>query len=224
MTNHHISSMLSLYFISGSQDCHHLPNSPAENLLFILEQALAAGITCFQFRDKGPRSLKHLPNQQFKLAQQCQDLCQQYQVPFIIDDDIELALTLKADGIHVGQTDFPAHKIKQLFPYPIIVGLSVHSLAQAQSQHIHHNQIDYLGVGPIFPTQSKENPDPCVGTTLIKKIRQQGIQQPIVAIGGINENNIQSVRNQGENGIAVISAITQSPNIQKTVHALLPIS
>lgn len=97
-----IAKMLQVYFIAGTQDCRLLNGQPEQNLLSILHQALAAGINCFQFRDKGAYSLASDPARQKQLALACRDLCRQYHVPFIVNDDIDLALEIEADGIHVG--------------------------------------------------------------------------------------------------------------------------
>ena len=97
-----IQEILPLYFVAGTQDCRHLGDNPAENLLFVLKQALEGGITCFQFRDKGKFSLENSPTEQRALAIKCRDLCRRYNVPFIVDDNVDLALEIEADGIHVG--------------------------------------------------------------------------------------------------------------------------
>lgn len=211
---------LTLYFVAGSQDCIHLPNNPADNLLNILEQALKAGITCFQFRDKGRNSLANHPKKQKQLAIQCQNLCRQYHIPFIVNDNVGLALEIEADGIHVGQTDTPVQQIKKQSSHKILVGLSVNTFTQAkQAEEI--QELDYIGIGPIFPTQSKEDPKPVVGINFIPQLRQAGISKPIVAIGGIKEDSVSILKQNGADGIAVISAITKAQNIDAAVKKLL---
>lgn len=100
-----IRASLHLYFIAGTQDMRHLSGDPAENLLKILKQALESGISCFQFRDKGQFSLAAQPKAQADLAQKCCRLCHNYQIPFTMNDDVELGLAVGADGIHIGQSD-----------------------------------------------------------------------------------------------------------------------
>ena len=107
-----IQEILLLYFVAGTQDCRHLGDNPADNLLSVLKQALEGGITCFQFRDKGKFSLENSPDEQQALAIKCRDLCHQYDVPFIVDDNVDLALEIEADGIHVGQSDTPVKTIR----------------------------------------------------------------------------------------------------------------
>ena len=108
-----IQEILLLYFVAGTQDCRHLGDNPADNLLSVLKQALEGGITCFQFRDKGKFSLENSPTEQRALAIKCRDLCRRYNVPFIVDDNVDLALEIEADGIHVGQSDTPVKRFEQ---------------------------------------------------------------------------------------------------------------
>lgn len=211
--------MLPVYFIAGTQDCRHLTGSPAENLLNILQQALTAGITCFQFREKGTNSLAQDSPLKRRLARQCQQLCRQFNVPFIINDDIELALSIRADGIHVGQKDTPVESILVRAAYKPIIGLSINTLEQAVANK-DRPDIDYFGIGPIFATQSKADHAPTVGLEYIRQIRRLGVTKPCVAIGGINETNVSEVRSCGADGVAVISAISQSADIARTVRAL----
>ncbi|QOF68529.1 thiamine phosphate synthase [Actinobacillus sp. GY-402] len=214
-----IRSMLPVYFIAGTQDCRHLTGSPAENLLNILQRALKAGITCFQFREKGTNSLAQDPPLKRRLARQCQQLCRQFNVPFIINDDIELALSIQADGIHVGQKDTPVESILARAAYKPIIGLSINTLEQAVANK-DRPDIDYFGIGPIFATQSKADHAPIVGLECIRQVRRLGVTKPCVAIGGINEMNASDVRDSGADGVAVISAISQSADIARTVRAL----
>lgn len=211
---------LSLYFVAGSQDCRHLAGNPADNLLIILQQALQAGITCFQFRDKGKYSLADNPIKHKQLAIQCQQLCRQYNVPFIINDDVDLAIELNADGIHVGQTDMSAQQIKAKINRPILIGVSINNLQQAL-EHNNIAEIDYFGVGPIFATQSKQDAKAPVGIDFVSQLRQAGITKPFVAIGGVDTHCSQILRQKGATGIAVISAITRAENVAQKIKELL---
>lgn len=214
-----IKSMLSVYFIAGTQDCRHLPGSPSDNLPNILQRALEAGITCFQFREKGEHSLAQNPTIKRQLALQCQHLCRQFNVPFIINDDVELALAVRADGIHVGQKDTAVEQILSRADYKPIIGLSINTLEQAQINKTRQD-IDYFGLGPIFATQSKTDHAPTVGVDFIRQIRSLGVDKPCVAIGGIHEKNAAELRRSGADGVAVISAITRSTDIARTVRNL----
>ncbi len=214
-----VKSMLSVYFIAGSQDCCHLSNNAGENLLYILKQALMGGISCFQFREKGKNSLENDPAAKRQLAIECQKLCKEFNAPFIINDDIDLALSLQADGIHVGQTDMGINDILLKTTVKPIIGLSINNLAQALANQNNPN-IDYFGIGPIFSTQSKLDHSPVLGMEIFHQIREHQINKPCVAIGGITELSAPKLRQLGADGVAVISAITRSKNIFETIRIL----
>ena len=214
-----IQEILPLYFVAGTQNCRHLGDNPADNLLSVLRQALEGGITCFQFRDKGKFSLENSPDEQRSLAISCRDLCHQYDVPFIVDDNVDLALEIEADGIHVGQSDTPVKTIRAKTNKPLIIGWSINRLDEAKiGEEI--AEIDYFGVGPIFTTQSKENPSPTLGMEFIQTLRNGGITKPLVAIGGVKLEHVKTLRKYGADGVAVITAITQSNDIKSATQAL----
>lgn len=214
-----IAKMLQVYFIAGTQDCCHLNGQPEQNLLSILQQALAAGISCFQFRDKGAHSLMSDPARQKQLALACRDLCRQYRVPFIVNDDIDLALEIEADGIHVGQKDQIKQALDARTSRSLIVGLSINNIAQCVADKDTPN-IDYFGLGPIFATQSKADHAPVLSPAFIRDIRLLGVNKPCVAIGGITTQNARQLRQLGADGVAVISAITQAADIASAVKQL----
>ena len=201
-----IQEILPLYFVAGTQDCRHLGENLSENLLFVLKQALEGGITCFQFRDKGKFSLEHTPSAQKALAMSCRDLCREYGVPFIVDDN-------------VGQSDMPVAEIRAKTDKPLIIGWSVNRLDEA---NIGENlaEIDYFGIGPIFPTQSKENPKPTLGMAFIQTLRNAGITKPLVAIGGVKLAHVKTLREFGADGVAVITAISHAKNVKTATKAL----
>ncbi len=211
MTNNRksaIAKMLQTYFIAGTQDILQgtLPD--------ILERALKAGITCFQYREKGAGSLKTKAEKHY-MAQVCQRLCQQYQVPFFIDDDVELALKIAADGIHVGQNDLEIAKVIHLSPRKMLIGLSCHSEAEVLKANS-LREIAYLGIGPVFGTVSKADAESPIDLPGLQKLVRQALP-PVVAIGGINEINAAALSQTGIAGVAIISAITRSGNITQTV-------
>ncbi|POY46320.1 thiamine phosphate synthase [Avibacterium paragallinarum] len=215
-------SILRCYLVAGTQDCRHFPtyaSNPQQALLTRLEQALQAGITCYQFREKGQFSLQD-PQQIEQLARQCQALCQQYNVPFIMNNDVALAEKLNADGIHVGQKDTAVEQLAQRLQGEMLIGLSVNTLAQAQ-RHNDFNGVDYYGCGPIFPTFSKADASPDVGIDFVHYLRQQGINKPLVAIGGIKTEHVAPLLQAGADGMAVISTIMQSKNLISTVQKIL---
>ncbi|QEY23344.1 thiamine phosphate synthase [Neisseria animalis] len=214
-----IRNILKCYFVAGSQDCDRPSANRADNLLSVLEQALQGGITCFQFRDKGKNSLADFPEQQRALAAQCRELCRRYGVPFFVDDDLDLAVALNADGIHVGQEDISPAEIKRKISKPMIIGLSAHNLqqlSQAQAEGV----ADYCGLGPVFPTLSKEKHQAPTGMECIGEARKAGITIPVVMIGGIKQEHIKPLIAQGADGVAVISAITQADDAKQAAAAL----
>lgn len=211
--------MLSVYFIAGTQDCRHLSGDPSENLLSILRQALQSGITCFQFRDKGALSLESQPESQKALAKQCLALCREYNVPFIINDNVQLALEIEADGIHVGQKDMAVSEVLAQTQHRLIVGLSTNNFEQVLAAE-NNPDIDYIGVGPIFPTNSKADHAPALGLDYVANLKKQGVTKPFVTIGGVNAQSAKQLKELGADGVAVISAITKSENIAETVQQL----
>ncbi|WRD35443.1 thiamine phosphate synthase [Helicobacter pylori] len=213
------ANCLKLMFVAGSQDFYHIKggkNDRINALLETLELALQSKITAFQFRQKGDLALQD-PTQIKQLALECQKLCQKYGVPFIVNDEVQLALELKADGVHVGQEDMAIEEVITLCQKRLFIGLSVNTLEQALKAR-HLDGVAYLGVGPIFPTPSKKDKQ-VVGVELLKKIRDSGVKKPLIAIGGITMHNASKLREYG--GIAVISAITQDRDKALAVGKLL---
>ncbi|WRB60936.1 thiamine phosphate synthase [Helicobacter pylori] len=213
------ANCLKLMFVAGSQDFYHIKggkNDRINALLDALELALQSKITAFQFRQKGDLALQD-PIEIKQLALECQKRCQKYGTPFIINDEVQLALELKADGVHVGQEDMAIEEVITLCKKRLFIGLSVNTLEQALKAR-HLDGVAYLGVGPIFPTQSKKDKQ-VVGVELLKKIKDSGVKKPLIAIGGITMHNASKLREYG--GIAVISAITQAKDKALAVGKLL---
>ncbi len=211
---------LKLMFVAGSQDFYHIKggkNDRINALLDTLELALQFKITAFQFRQKGDLALQD-PVEIKQLALECQKLCKKYGTPFIVNDEVRLALELKADGVHVGQEDMAIEEVVTLCQKRLFIGLSVNTLEQALKVH-HLDHIAYLGVGPIFPTPSKKDAKQVVGVNLLKKIQDSGVKKPLIAIGGITTDNASKLREYG--GIAVISAITQTKDKALAIEKLL---
>lgn len=204
-----LRNALKLYFIVGSNNCS---KKPAD----VLEEAIDGGITIFQFREKGKDALSGLYYDE--LAQELQNICRNKGIPFIVNDDIELALRLDADGVHIGQEDEPVHDVRKKIGDKIL-GVSAHSVEEAQ--HALENGADYLGIGPIFDTSTKEDAKVAQGTILIKELREKGFDIPIVGIGGIKSHNAKIVMNAGADGIAVITAISRSEEIVETTRQLI---
>ncbi len=211
------ANCLKLMFVAGSQDFYHIKGDRINALLDALQLALESKITAFQFRQKGDLALQD-PVKIKQLALECQKLCKKYGAPFIVNDEVQLALELKADGVHVGQEDMAIEKVIALCKKRLFIGLSVNTFEQALKAR-HLDGVSYLGVGPIFPTQSKKDIKQVVGVELLKKIRDSGVGKPLIAIGGITTDNASKL--QKFSGIAVISAITQAKDKALAVEKLL---
>lgn len=199
-------NMLKVYFIAGSQDV------PNHDLYEVVEEALKSGITMFQFREKGPNSKTGIEKE--NLAKSLLSLCRRYDIPFIVNDDVSLAIKINADGIHVGQDDRKISSFKDDFQNKII-GLSVANIEEYNQSEIEN--VDYIGTGPIHSTISKQDAGVHGGYKLVETLRQDDNVIPIVAIGGITEQDVMPLIDAGANGVSVISAIAQSENIEQTV-------
>lgn len=170
-----------------------------------VKQALLGGATFIQLREK------NLNNKDFlEEALQIKKLCHDYSVPFIINDNIEIALKTNADGIHVGQNDMEAAQVRKLLGENKILGVSAQTVEQAILAE--KQGADYLGVGAIFHTGSKADADD-VSIDTLKKICE-AVNIPVIAIGGINKDNIMKLAGSGICGIAVISAIFAQKDIR----------
>ncbi|MCO6542351.1 MAG: thiamine phosphate synthase [Lactobacillus sp.] len=203
--------MLNAYFICGSQDLKQ------DNILTVVQKALAAGITAFQFRDKGPNS-HFTPDQRLQAARQLKALCNDYHVPFLIDDDVQLALKVQADGIHVGQSDQKITQVIQSVGQKMIIGYSCSNLAEVQAAN-QIDGIDYYGCGPIFATTSKADASPVIGISGLTRL-VKAATRPVVAIGGIKTDDLSALAQTQAAGAAVISLLTQSSDYQNTVSQL----
>lgn len=201
-------SILDTYFIMGTINCK-------KDALQTLKEALEAGITCFQLREKGEGALTGVAY--LKFSEACQQLCQAYQVPFIINDDVELAIRLNADGVHVGQGDLALPAFRERM-HGKIIGVSVHNSEEMRQAIL--NGADYVGIGPIYKTQSKKDAELPTGLTFLHNMRKVFRSFPIVGIGGITEENAASIRSSGADGVSVISTICHSDDIEQTVKKL----
>lgn len=200
----------SIYYILGT------PNAGDKDPLILLEEALNGGVSHFQLREKGTDALT---GQALKeLALKCQVLCREYDVPFIINDDVELAHELNADGVHVGQEDAKASDVRARVGDRMMLGVSVHSVEEAAEAI--RNGADYLGMGPVYGTKSKSDAKAPSGVTKIIQVRERFPETPVIGIGGITAGNAGPVWEAGADGIAVISAITEAANIQKEVERM----
>ena len=178
----------------------------AETLYSQVEKALEGGATFVQLREK------HLDHDAFlQEAKEIKELCAKYQVPFVLDDYVELALEVGADGVHVGQSDMEAGDVRAKLGEDKIVGVSAQTVEQALLAQ--ERGADYLGVGAVFPTGSKDDAQEVSYDTL--KAICDAVSIPVIAIGGITKENVSKLSGSGICGIAVISAIYAQKDIQK---------
>ena len=198
--------LLKLYFICGTTTCLD------KDLYTVVEDALKGGITLFQFREKGKGALEG--KEKLELAIKLQNICKKYNVPFIVNDDIELALEIDADGVHVGQDDLGVDEIRKLMSNKII-GLSIGNEEELKQSKVEY--VDYVGVGPVYVTQSKDDAGGAIGYEGLELMRRFLPQMPLVAIGGIQTQHIKDVMKTNVDGVSIISAISYSDNIEKTV-------
>ncbi|WP_400241633.1 thiamine phosphate synthase [Niallia sp. JL1B1071] len=199
-TRERIKELLKLYFIMGSNNSSIAPD-------YVLEEALKGGISVFQFREKGKGALEG--KAKFQLAKRMQKLCNHYNVPFIVNDDIELAIALDADGVHIGQEDEKAIKVREWIGNKVL-GVSAHSIQEIKLAM--EAGADYIGIGPIYPTSTKKDAKSVQGISLIEKVKEQNLTIPIVGIGGITIDNAFPIIKAGADGVAIISEISMAEN------------
>jgi thiamine-phosphate pyrophosphorylase len=170
-------------------------------LLAAVESALAGGVSVVQYRATGGSR-----RAQYETAAGLRALLRDRQVPLIINDAVDLALAVDADGVHVGQSDMPVEVVRRLVGPRKIVGLSITAFAQLENVD---GAVDYLGVGPVFPTPTKPDAAPAIGIEGLRRL-VAAARLPVVAIGGISVSNAAEVFATGVAGVAVVSAFSQA--------------
>ena len=195
----------SLYFITDST-----PYSE-EEFLHRVEEALAGGATLLQLREKERTTREYL-----QLAARVHEIALKYQVPLIIDDRVDVALAVGADGVHVGQSDMEAGKVREKLGPDKIIGVSCKNVEQALLAKKHG--ADYLGVGAMYPTGTKK--DATAVTPEALSAICQAVDIPVVAIGGINKDRLEPLKGTGVDGVAVVSAIFAAEDIEKATREL----
>ena len=199
------NSYLELYAVT---DRHWLGN---QTLLEQVQEALDGGATCIQLREK------QLDDKTFlQEAIEIQKLCKEYHVPFIVNDNVEIAKDMHADGIHVGQSDMEALDVRKALGNDVILGVSAQTVEQAKKAEAHG--ADYLGVGAVFPTGSKDDAEDVSYETL--KAICEAVSIPVIAIGGITQDKVKDLAGSGIVGIAVISAIFAQKDITQATKDL----
>ena len=186
-----------------------------QNLYEQVEAALKGGVTCVQLREK------ELDEESFlKEAIEISELCRRYGVPFFINDNVEIAIKCHADGIHVGQEDMEASRVRQRVGEEMMIGVSVHSVEEALEAV--KNGADCLGVGSMFTTSTKKDV-----SVLPKEVLRDicnAVDIPVVAIGGIGKSNISELAGTGMDGVALVSAIFSADDIEEECRVLRKLS
>lgn len=175
------------------------------SLLNAVEDAIKGGVTLLQLREKDASSREF-----YQIALQVRELAHSLGVPLIINDRLDIALAVDADGLHIGQDDLPAAVARRLLGPEKILGLSVSTVDEAVQGE--RDGADYLGAGAVYPTGSKDVETPPIGPKGLKEIKD-AVSIPVVGIGGIKAANLAEVKDTGVDGVAVISAILGTPDI-----------
>lgn len=182
----------------------------------VVRQAILGGATFIQFREKKICDENFIEEKILEDARAIKNLCAEFNVPFVVNDDVLLAKKIDADGAHIGQGDMPLEKAREILGEEKIIGVSAQNVDQAiLAQRL---GADYLGVGAIFQTQSKDDAD----SVSIETLRSicAAVEIPVVAIGGINCENIPRLEKSGIAGVSVISAIFAADDICLAASAL----
>jgi len=185
-----------------------------ETLCSVCEQAIKNGVTFLQIREKD------IPDDMFeKEALSLKSLCQKYRIPFVVNDSVEIAMNIDADGVHVGQSDIKGRDIRALIGPDKILGISAATVSEAIAAQ--NADADYIGVGAVFGTSTKKN----ARTMTVERLNEiaSAVSIPVVAIGGINESNITKLRGSKIDGVAVISAIFAASDPGEATARLLKI-
>lgn len=187
-------------------------DAPGRGHIEVAKAAIEAGVSIIQFRDKQVSSRKL-----FDYAAHLRELTKKANVSLIINDRIDIALAVKADGVHLGQDDLSLKEAKRILGNDYIIGISATCFNEAVEAA--RNGADYIGLGPIYPTPSKDDAADPIGVEGLLSVRE-AIDIPIVAIGGITADNIEEVVRAGADGIAVISAVASASNMVEAAREL----
>lgn len=181
-------------------------------LEMIVEEAVKGGVTMVQLREKDASTLEF-----YTLAMKMKEILKSGNVPLIINDRLDIALACDADGLHIGQDDMPYAVARKLLGKDKIIGLSVESVQDAIDANA--VDVDYIGISPVFGTQTKTDTAPALGLEGIREITRI-CRHPSVGIGGINLTNAQDIIQAGADGISVVSAIVSAVSPQEAAHRL----
>jgi len=197
---------LSLYLVADVEF------ASGRDLAYLAGEAVLGGVTIVQLRAKGLKTSEFLD-----LATRMAAVLKERSVPLIINDRVDIAMACGADGVHLGQDDGPPDVARTLLGGSKIIGVSVNTLEEAHEAE--RLGADYIGLGPIYATTTKDTELPVLGPEELRRMRQK-IGIPIIAIGGINAGNAAEVMKAGAAGIAVVSAILGAPDARKAASEL----
>jgi len=178
----------------------------------IVEAALRGGVTCVQLREKTCSTLEFITH-----ALSIKDHLKRHNVPLIINDRVDIAQAVNADGVHLGQSDMPIEMAKVILKDSMIIGISAESLKDAVQAE--KDGADYIGVSPIFATPTKTDTAPPLGLEGLREMRKS-VKIPLVGIGGLNKKNAGEVIKNGADGVAVVSAIVAADDPEKAAREL----
>ena len=186
-----------------------------ETLLDVVKEVLKNGATFLQIREKD------LNEKDFETeAKKLQDICKEYHVPYVVNDNVEIAIKIGADGVHVGQSDIKGRDIRALIGIDKILGISAGTVEEAVAAE--QAGADYIGVGAVFGTSTKKNAR-YMSIDRLKEI-VEAVEIPVVAIGGINASNMSELEGSNVDGVAVVSAIFAAENPGTATANLLKLS
>ncbi|WP_458453283.1 thiamine phosphate synthase [Methanobrevibacter sp.] len=198
---------LSLYLVTDKSD-------DVEKFLNTIEEGIKGGVSVVQIREKTADTLDF-----YNLALKVKEITTKYNVPLIINDRVDVALAIDADGVHVGQSDMPCDVTRKLVGPDKIVGVSAATVKEAQKAE--NDGADYIGTGAVFPTATKDDA-PSITKDDLKEV-VDSINIPVVAIGGITLENANELKDTGIAGLSVVSAIMSSDNPKESSEKLLSI-
>ena len=185
-------------------------------LIDIVAAGVRGGVTMVQLREKHATTRAFLEE-----ARALKALLAPRGVPLIINDRVDIALAVDADGVHVGQTDMPVDQVRALIGPDKLIGLSITN--QIQMQHNDTTRVDYLGVGPLFLQATKSDASTPLGVNGFKALRAM-TTKPVIAIGGLKPDNSAPVLHAGANGLAVVSALMAAPDVEAAARAFRALS
>lgn len=196
----HVKNDFSLYLVTDTRLIGQ------KSLISIVEPALKGGVKMIQYREKEKEA-----REIFEIAIELRKLTKKYNVPLIINDRLDIAMAVDADGIHIGQSDLPVHLVRQIFGADKIIGMTIHNEAQAKASN--SLEVDYVMAAPVFRTNTKLDSRGLLGFEGLQKILKIA-SKPVIAAGGVSLKNIVELLDMGVEGVAIVNPIMGSDDPQ----------